>query len=62
MIIKVPFRNHDHQAWLVIRNKKRLFQAINVGDLSDPELKLGWIFTAFDADGGGSIDADEIRY
>jgi hypothetical protein len=37
------------------------FQANNVGDLSAPENKLTWIFTAFDADGGGTIDANEIR-
>lgn len=29
--------------------------------LNTPEEKLGWIFTAFDADGGGSIDVEEIR-
>ena len=32
-----------------------------MGDLSSPESKLSWIFTAFDADGGGTIDAQEIR-
>jgi hypothetical protein len=26
-----------------------------------PEEKLNWIFGAFDADGGGSIDVEEIR-
>ena len=36
-------------------------QADNVGVLNTPEEKLGWIFTAFDADGGGSIDVEEIR-
>ena len=29
--------------------------------LSSPEDKLDWIFTAFDSDGGGTIDVDEIR-
>merc|ERR1739838_472131 len=37
------------------------FQAINITDLETPEDKLNWIFTAFDSDGGGSIDVDEIR-
>lgn len=36
-------------------------QANNVTDLNTPEDKLNWIFTAFDQDGGGSIDVDEIR-
>ena len=36
-------------------------QADNVGVLNSAEEKLGWIFTAFDADGGGSIDVEEIR-
>ena len=35
-------------------------QATQVGDLETVEDKLSWIFTAFDADGGGSIDNDEI--
>ena len=30
-------------------------------NLQSPEEKLNWIFTAFDQDGGGSIDGDEIR-
>ena len=30
-------------------------------DLNTNEEKLGWIFTAFDQDGGGYIDVDEIR-
>ena len=29
--------------------------------LNTPADKLNWIFTAFDTDGGGSIDVDEIR-
>ena len=37
------------------------FQANNVTKLSTPEDKLNWMFTAFDADGGGYIDAEEIR-
>ena len=37
-------------------------KAKNVGDLDSPEAKLSWIFTAFDADGGGTIDSDEIRW
>merc|ERR1739838_118099 len=36
-------------------------QADNVGRLDTPEEKLKWIFTAFDTDGGGSIDVEEIR-
>ena len=32
-----------------------------MSDLETPEDKLSWIFTAFDEDGGGSIDVDEIR-
>ena len=31
-----------------------------VADLNSVEDKLSWIFTAFDSDGGGSIDYDEI--
>ena len=30
-------------------------------NLITPEEKLNWIFTAFDADGGGSIDVNEIK-
>ena len=30
-------------------------------NLQSPEEKLNWIFTAFDQDGGGSVDVDEIR-
>ena len=29
--------------------------------MTTPEEKLNWIFGAFDADGGGSIDVEEIR-
>merc|ERR1712062_367193 len=36
------------------------FQASNVKNMTSVEEKLHWIFTAFDADGGGSIDSDEI--
>ena len=36
-------------------------QANNVTKLNTPEDKLNWIFTAFDTDGGGTIDVDEIR-
>jgi len=36
-------------------------QANNVTNLNTPEDKLNWIFTAFDSDGGGSIDVSEIR-
>ena len=36
------------------------FQASNVKNMSTIEEKLNWIFTAFDADGGGSIDSEEI--
>ena len=31
-----------------------------MGELNTVEDKLSWIFTAFDADGGGSIDSEEI--
>ena len=31
-------------------------------NLNTPEDKLNWIFTAFDTDGGGSIDVDEIKW
>ena len=31
-----------------------------MSDLESVEDKLSWIFTAFDSDGGGSIDYDEI--
>ena len=37
------------------------YQANNVKKMNTPEDKLNWIFTAFDSDGGGSIDVDEIR-
>ena len=36
------------------------FQATQVGEFNTVEDKLAWIFTAFDADGGGSIDHEEI--
>lgn len=36
-------------------------QANSVNKLNTPEDKLNWIFTAFDTDGGGTIDVDEIR-
>ena len=29
--------------------------------MTNPEEKLNWIFGAFDADGGGSIDVEDIR-
>ena len=32
----------------------------NAPNLDVPEEKLKWIFTAFDQDGGGSIDIDEL--
>ena len=38
-----------------------LDQANNVTNLDTPEDKLNWIFTAFDTDGGGTIDVEEIR-
>ena len=31
-----------------------------MSDLNSVEDNLSWIFTAFDSDGGGSIDYDEI--
>ena len=36
-------------------------QADNVTNLNTVQEKLNWVFTAFDQDGGGSIDVDEIR-
>eukprot|EP00092_Neocalanus_flemingeri_P072599 GFUD01089418.1.p1 GENE.GFUD01089418.1~~GFUD01089418.1.p1 ORF type:complete len:200 (-),score=72.88 GFUD01089418.1:90-689(-) len=36
-------------------------QAANLKKMKKPEEKLRWIFTAFDADGGGTIDVEEIR-
>ena len=35
-------------------------QANSVKNLDTPEDKLGWMFDAFDADGGGTVDAEEI--
>ena len=32
----------------------------NAPNLENPEEKLKWIFNAFDQDGGGSIDVDEL--
>ena len=32
----------------------------NAPNLDSPEEKLDWIFTAFDQDGGGTIDVDEV--
>ena len=37
------------------------YQANDVKNFTTPEEKLNWIFTAFDADGGGSIDVNEIK-
>ena len=34
---------------------------IKNASINTPEEKLDWIFTAFDQDGGGTIDVDEIR-
>ena len=36
-------------------------QADNVTNLDSVEDKLSWVFTAFDEDGGGTIDVEEIR-
>ena len=36
-------------------------QANNVKNLNKPEDKLGWMFDAFDEDGGGTVDAEEIH-
>ena len=35
-------------------------KANNVKNLDTPEAKLGWMFDAYDADGGGTVDAEEI--
>jgi Ca2+-binding EF-hand superfamily protein len=35
-------------------------QANSVKNLNTPEDKQGWMFDAFDADGGGTVDGDEI--
>ena len=32
----------------------------NASNLQTDEDKLGWIFTTFDNDGGGSVDVDEV--
>ena len=37
-----------------------VLQANSVKNLDTPEDKLGWMFDAFDADCGGTVDADEI--
>ena len=37
-----------------------MLQANSVKNLDTPEDKLGWMFDAFDADCGGTVDADEI--
>ena len=37
-----------------------ILQANSVKNLDTPEAKLGWMFDAYDADGGGTVDADEI--
>lgn len=31
-----------------------------MNNLETPEDKLGWMFDAFDEDGGGTVDGDEI--
>ena len=33
----------------------------NAPSLDTPEEKIEWIFTAFDQDGGGTIDIDEVE-
>ena len=35
-------------------------QANSVKNLNTPEDKLSWMFDAFDEDGGGTVDGDEI--
>ena len=37
------------------------FMCIKHASIKTPEEKLNWIFTAFDQDGGGTIDVDEIK-
>ena len=37
------------------------FMCIKNAAINTPEEKLSWIFIAFDQDGGGTIDVDEIR-
>ena len=41
-------------------NFSQFILANSVKNLDSPEEKLGWMFDAFDADGGGTVDADEI--
>ena len=41
-------------------NFAEFIQADSVKNLDTPEDKLGWMFDAFDADGGGTVDAEEI--
>ena len=37
------------------------YQATNMKNLTTPQEKLDWIFFAFDADAGGTIDVEEIK-
>ena len=40
--------------------KSLKFQLKSVKTIETAEEKLGWIFTAFDEDGGGFMDPDEV--
>jgi len=42
-------------------NFSEYLQVKSVRTVTTAEEKLNWIFTAFDTDGGGSIDVDEIK-
>ena len=47
---------HFFISWILLLSNK----ANSVKNLETPEAKLGWMFDAYDADGGGSVDNDEI--
>ena len=49
-----------YRGWVMSRHHCFCYQATQVGEFNTVEEKLAWIFTAFDADGGGSIDHEEI--
>ena len=41
-------------------NFYEFMMAKNASDMKTSEEKLNWIFTAFDQDGGGTIDVEEV--
>ena len=42
-------------------NFYEFMQVKNAPNLESPKEKLNWIFIAFDRDGGGTIDVDEVK-